>query len=445
MSFSKKQKFLSEIYEQVSPLDFYRFLFPVGSFERLGHQEDEKANGLALAITTKEDGTTSGKHTIITDGLEQLPELIKNEEFVIMSPIGYSGRSRKADNARWLYALTLDIDYVSQPGLNNLIGLCDAGYIPTPTFIVNSGHGVHLYYCFDEPLPMYKSVQQEIKKLKTGLIEKAWNKETSTRLEAREALGVVQGFRVVGSKSKIGGRNRLTAFRSGDRISLDYLNEFVSDEYKAIDLTYKARLTKEEAKEKYPEWYQRVVVEKKAPGRWYVKRDLYDWWKRQISTGAVIGHRYFCCMSLAIYANKCGIDQNELLQDLKHFQEKFDALSVDRKEPFTYEEALKVISAFDDDYARYPRDAIARISGIPIKKNKRNFQSQREHLEEARAIRDIRQKRKGTTWQNKNGAPTKEKEVLDYVAKHPGAKQQEIANALGICRQTVAKWIRKNK
>ena len=179
MPFQSKQEWLATQYVVVDPLSFYRFIFPLGSFERKGHQEDQKANGLALTIAPDKSGAMRGRHTVITDGLEQIEGLIKND-FVITAPIGYSGYSRKAENARWLYALTLDIDHVDKRGLINLMKLAEVGYIPQPTFLVNSGNGIHVYYCFDEPVPMYKPAQEELKKLKSALVDKLWNKETST-------------------------------------------------------------------------------------------------------------------------------------------------------------------------------------------------------------------------------------------------------------------------
>ena len=44
----------------------------------------------------------------------------------------------------------------------------------------------------------------------------------------------------------------------------------------------KGRLSLVEAKEKYPDWYERRIVKKERRGRWTVKRDLYDWWLHRI-------------------------------------------------------------------------------------------------------------------------------------------------------------------
>lgn len=450
MTFEDKETWLNDSFSVVSPFEFYRYIFPVGSFERQGHYEDKKANGLALTITNDEDGNSRGWHTVITDGLEQLDSLTRRD-FVITAPIGYSGISRKASNARWLFALTLDIDYVNLEGVKYLLHLADVGFIPRPTFLVNSGNGVHLYFVFDEPVPMYKQYQAELKKLKIGLVEKCWNEKTSYKVDRRETLGLVQGFRMVGSASKIGGGKVLTAYQIGERVSINYLNEFVGEKFRAnlsgeecCDKEDSGKMPIKEAAARFPEWYERVVVKGEPAGRWVVKRDLYDWWKKQLESSAVvIGHRYWCCFCLCIYANKCLIDEEELLKDLSYFQKRFNDLSIDGREPFTREEALKCLAAYDDDYVRIPRDTMSLISGIPMVANKRNYQNQRDHLEEARAIRDIRQKRKGTTWNYKGGRPTKRSLVLEYMKEHPHAKQCEVAEALNINRQTAAKWMKE--
>ena len=42
--FKMKNEWLGQFYEEVKPRDFYRAVFPEGSFEREGHPEDEKCN-----------------------------------------------------------------------------------------------------------------------------------------------------------------------------------------------------------------------------------------------------------------------------------------------------------------------------------------------------------------------------------------------------------------
>ena len=48
--FKMKNEWLGQFYEKVEPKDFYRAVFPKGSFEREGHPEDEKCNGVLTVI-----------------------------------------------------------------------------------------------------------------------------------------------------------------------------------------------------------------------------------------------------------------------------------------------------------------------------------------------------------------------------------------------------------
>ena len=46
----KEELMLERGFPEVSPHEFYRDLFPEGSFEREGHPEDEKCNGVLTVI-----------------------------------------------------------------------------------------------------------------------------------------------------------------------------------------------------------------------------------------------------------------------------------------------------------------------------------------------------------------------------------------------------------
>lgn len=48
--FRMKNEWLGTFYEQVTPKEFYRGIFPAGSFEREGHPEDEKCNGVLTVV-----------------------------------------------------------------------------------------------------------------------------------------------------------------------------------------------------------------------------------------------------------------------------------------------------------------------------------------------------------------------------------------------------------
>ena len=440
-SFFEKLAFLQDRFGCVPPREFYRFIFPSGFLERLGHQDDRKPNALILELRETSAGKITGRKTVLTDGLEQLEEALA-APCAICSPISYYGKSRKASNALYMHALTLDIDYVGLRELTNLVYWSEIEVIPRPTFIVNSGHGVHLYYVFEEPVPMFRENQAELRKLKAQLIKQIWTDYTSYDTSTIETLGVVQGFRMVGSRSKLGSYN-VIAHRTGGCVTVDYLNGFVMPEHRA-NIKEKHGLTLHEAKARYPDWYQRVVVEGQKPGRWHVKRDLYDWYKRRIETETTYGHRYFCMMCLAIYAAKCDISREELEADALRFQRMFNDIQPDK--PFTIEEAFKALEAYNEDYVTFPRDSISRVTALPMIASKRNGRKLDVHIKRLNAMRKFNRDELGEDEYRNNGRPkgssTKERLIKDYAADHPDMSNRQIAKKLGVSRNTVNKWLK---
>ena len=437
--YREKEEHLNTYLEKVTPFEFYRDLWPVGTFEREGHPEDEKPNGLALQIYEK----GQAKHFMLTDGLEQLDELLQGD-FVITSPISYYGRRRTGKNARYAYALAFDLDGVQMPQLRDVLYQASRGIIPKPTYLVNSGRGLHLYYVLDRPAIMLPHIQSCLKELKYALTRQIWNRYTSTRKDV-EVQGVLQGFRMIGSPSKLGREFPVTAYRVGERVNLDYLVEFVpetSGERQRIFDALESKLTLEEAKEKYPDWYQRRVVEGQPRGRWTIKRDLYDWWLRRIRSEINVGHRFFGCMTLAIYAVKCGISEEELREDAYSLLDEYDAMSYEDTNRFTEDDIEAAIGIYNDSYCTFPRDDIGKVTGLQMPVNKRNYRKQEQHIRIMNAVRDVIHP--DGEWRNKDGRPkgsgTAQEKVRQYRAEHPGANVTEVARALGISRPTVYKW-----
>lgn len=98
---------LSMSYDEVGYLDFYRDIFPEGSFEKRGVYEDGKYNGIAVSIRK---GGKKTKRLTVTDDLEVIEEMVMTDDFCLMSPISYAGKSRKSGNARFMYAMAIDLD-----------------------------------------------------------------------------------------------------------------------------------------------------------------------------------------------------------------------------------------------------------------------------------------------------------------------------------------------
>ncbi len=452
--YQEKNEHLETFLEAVTPFEFYREIFPVGSFERKGHFEDEKGNGIAvtvppkaagIALEIKEEG--KAKRYTITDELSELSE-VYNTDFTIMSPLSYFGRRRCGKNARYLYALVFDLDGVGMPQLRDTLYQMNKDILPQATFVVNSGTGLHLYYVLDEPIPMYPHNQKCLKELKYSLTRQIWNRYTST-IKEPQMQGILHGFRVVGSGSKLGREYPVTAYRLGGRVTLERLLEFIPDsngeQQRLEGLMRKSRLSLAEAKEKYPDWYERRIVKKERRGRWTVKRDLYDWWLHRIGDEIRVGHRFYGIMTLAIYAKKCGIDEDELRQDAFSLLKPYDDMSVEDINRFTKDDVVCALEMFNEDYVTFPRDDIAKLSGLSMPVNKRNWRKQSDHLEIARAIRDIGVRQKGKKdWREGNGRPVgsgiAKERVSEWREQHPEGRKADCHRDTGLDPKTIRKW-----
>ena len=257
---------LSTSYDEVGYLDFYRDIFPEGSFEKRGVYEDGKYNGIAVSIRK---GEKKAKRLTVTDDLEAIGEMTMTDDFCLMSPISYVGKSRKSGNARFMYAMAIDLDGIET--LNQwrfFIKQVEQGHkmrsfvwgLPKPTYLVSSGTGIHIYYVFQKPIPLFRNIVEQLEILKKRLTWQAWTQGASSLHDNVQYESLFQGFRVVGTVTKNGDRCR--AFKVGDKITVEYLNYFVPDEYRVKSLVYQSDLKLEEAMKKYPEWYQKRIVEK---------------------------------------------------------------------------------------------------------------------------------------------------------------------------------------
>lgn len=429
-----------------APMDLYTDLFRLGegAIQREGEAPGQfKANPLIIGHSGGEGGRMHRKIMFEDTFAETLAEF-QDMDWAFMSACTYFGRSNSAERQSKLYALVFDIDGVEDANLNNFFsGAMVGGAYPVPQHVALSGHGVHLYYVLDEPLDLYPNIKTQVKELKYALTRRLWNRYTST-IEDPQYQGINQSFRVPGSRAKEGAAiPRCAAYRVNPRpVSIGDLNGFV-EEPSRVDLGRRypeSRMSAEEAKERYPDWYARVVVGGER-GQWVVKRDLFEWWLRKVRAGATYGHRYFCIMALAIYAAKCGIyDRDEVKAAAMGLVPYLDSLNPEH--PFTEADVDSALECLDGRYTTFPRSDIARLTDIEIPANKRNGRKQEVHLMGARAIQEINDKVNGTNWRDGNGRKPKRDLVRDYAATHPEASQRAIAAALGISKTTVNKWLK---
>lgn len=439
---------------EATPMSLYANIF------RLGDgliQKKGEPSGLYKTnpIIVGNNGSFPIKRVMFEDEFESLLSQFQEYEWAILNGVTYWGRNNLAASQSKMCAMIFDLDGVTEKTLGSFMDGVSAGYYPQPNFITLSGHGVHLYYVFEQPISLYPNIKTQLKQLKYALTRVIWNERTSTDKNV-QCQGINQGYRIVGGKTKIEGV-AVRAFEVDSHpITLDYLNEFV-DEKSKIDTSKLYRDSKTslaEAREEWPQWYERRIVNKEPPGTWKAPRRVYEWWKTQIFDSAVYGHRYYCLMALAIFAIKCDIKEEELRKDAFSFVKMLNDLHPE--DPFLESDVESALDCFDERYITFPRVSLEALTGIPIPENKRNHQDRYTHLQAdhweiggktaenpCKMNREAGLKKareEGRITGRPKGSGTKKDLVRDYYAEHPDSSLRKAAADLGISKSTVRKW-----
>ena len=446
--YTQKNDLLAERFTPVTPREFYRDMFPEGWQERAG-VEERKPNAIFSIGYTNEATKAKNKiryarNVLLFDELEGLEDVLNTPgaEFVLSSAITYSGRKRTSNNAYHLWGITIDLDGVQMHNLKDLLYQIQNKVIPEPTYIVNSGNGMHVYYLFEEPIPLYRHLHKPLKALKHGLTNMVWNAYTSSiPPEKRQFQGIFQGFRAVGSASKLGKRYPVVAFKTGTKRTLQYLNEYVSSIYQ-VDYNEFTHLTIDEARAKYPEWYEKRVVQKQKASRWVNDKRLYFWWINQMRNGAFDGNRYHCVSALFAYAIKCNIPPEKALQDALELVPWLNTLTEHNDNDFTEQDVHDAFAFCKQEYVTLSIDAIEAKTRIRIDRNKRNGRRQAAHLGRARAVQDFDDPE--GNWRNKNGRPkgsgTAHEAVATWREQNPDGTKAECNRATMLDPKTIRKW-----
>ena len=401
------------------------------------------------------DGQKKNRHRIILKEDDESLRFLSGRKFAIMSPITYVGRNNTQENARYLYALAFDLDGVSMRCHHKMFDLVEKGIMPMPNLIVNSGHGYHLYYLLEDPVALYPVIVPLLNRVKHGLTNILWNMGTS-ELEDRQYQSILQSFRLPGTLTKFGKRIRAFVTRS-DRYTLEDLNGYLS-KYKLSPeglfvCTGKAKynpkgVTLSEAERMWPEWYFSRVVQKKRVGRkWHVNRAVYDWWLHLLQEAddeIKEHHRYWCILTLVIYAVKCDVPRDEVLADALALVPKMDSYTKTEDNHFTESDVYDAMLAYDENYNKWPIKTIEDTTTIRIERNRRNGRKQDVHLKAARAMQTALDP--DGSWREGNGRKAQRDIVKQWKEKNPdNNNKSQCAKETGLSRPTVRKWWNPDK
>ena len=444
-------------YVNYDEIDLYRFFdlifsrndeLPFEEYEGSARDyQNHKYNAIVTEILEKDKRKT--RNFLIFKNLEFLEEL-KDRKFVITSPLTYIGRTRSANNSRFLYGLAFDLDGVGKKEINNLFYQFSKGKAPKPNLIVSSGNGLHLYYIIQEPIALFYNIKRIMKKFKKGMTDLLWRYGETSNIKKRQYQGIFQGFRIPETQTKFGEKVRAYYLPEQEFWSVRKLNKWVNgDELlneKELETIEKAcyvsnRLSLKQAKEKYPDWYERRIVKgDKSRKKWNIKRDLYDWWKRKITNNesVVTGHRYYCIMSLAMYGYKCDVPLEEVKKDANDLLIEMESKTTDENNHFTEKDIEDALRAYQECYMTFPRKDIEILTGISIPANKRNGRKQADHIKMMNLIRD--EINRNVNWRQGNGRKEKKDIVLEWRIKNQLGTKAQCIKETGLSKPTVYKW-----
>lgn len=387
---------------------------------------------------------------------------------VAISPCLFYSNWRMKKLLNYVSAFVLDIDKLRPENLQRFLMLFDEGRLLRPTFIANSGSGVHFYYLLDEMLrcdPKYREANNLIateiyKKLYDDvIIKEKW-------LDAQRHW-VGQDYRVVNSKTKLNQRSRI--FKTGDTYTIEELMEHYQIE---IDpkkryatksmIKYATNIAKdldlelpdfENSKETYDfikehkdaaylvREQKRQLKQAKQKGK--KPRKATTWYKNTLHymrDHTHPGYRFSSMKALAIIAFKENVPRESFVDDIEELAEYWS--NYDWKgDNFNTRNVEAIVRLFDGAvrYSNTSAETLEEWLGYEFKRIgvKRNGRSREEHLIVMNKMKEV----KKLLGENVNdGRPEKSKIVEKWRKEHPGGKKADCIRETGLSKPTVYKW-----
>ena len=107
---------------------------------------------------------------------------------------------------------------------------------------------------------------------------------------------------------------------------------------------------------------------------------------------------------------------------------------------FTKDDVVCALEMFNEDYVTFPRDDIAKLSGLTMPVNKRNWRKQEQHLRLARGqlaiLKDMGETRQGRP----KDSGTAQARVYEWRQQHPEGRKADCHRETGLDPKTVRKW-----
>lgn len=479
--FKQKNILLSVNFEEVTPSTFYESLYSdLSLFDDtciVVYGDDTKLSKVNHNPVQK---------TVRVMTIAEMLECSADYANMYVAPATFFNNINNSKSLKDLYAMVVDFDGdskgVSVQLLEWLIERITRNEddLPSPTFITNSGKGLHLFWVFKEPVAMYAQNKKIMKELYHAIHERLLQFNVPPQRHH-----FAQSYRIVGSKTKLNETTR--AFKTGNKISVeDMLSDFGISDKKIItrqmvklyedgdeeklkkikkpteamiklanniektlgvicedkeSFFYVQKYIKEYREDftKAFELNQSMRYRKKGDGwgsiQWYQRM------KQAIIEQTPEGYRYTSLMAFMVIGYKCNIEFKQVKKDENDIILRWQMRSKPFKERFNEEYKDRVDDMYASKYKKVTKKQLEEWLGFKMNStSRRNGLSQADHLEEARAIRDIRMKREGRKWDDKNGRKPKKDIVNQWRKDNPSGTPKQCIEATGLSKNTVYKW-----
>lgn len=410
--FDKKDMILANFGERVSAVTLYEDLFGDTS--------------LVMPVLFIDDEET--KH-VVKMSIDEALEQAEDRADILLGASTYFKEFVSKETAKDVYGFIIDMDNVWAGVLLTALQHdwnTDKEQLPKPTYIVNSGTGLHLYFMLDTPIPHYKCNAEAIDQLYRSL---AIQQTTSRIYLKREVQWFGQDFRMAGSLNKYGWRNE--AFKIGQKWDIDELGRMVG--MKDVHFVRPGEPRSSPLPQRNPSRNR-----SKRTG-WRCYPGFYNYTLDRCRKETKEGNRYMSMCALAVIAWKCNVPVDKVEEDLLSLIPTYNEGATRQIKEKEIKHALRM---YNEKAIITPRQRLEDWIGWEYHPIKRNGRKQTVHLTIARATRDILHPE---GWQSKEGRPTMQHRVAAYQAEHPEASPADCMAETGLSKNTVYRWWKEAK
>jgi hypothetical protein len=396
--FEAKNELLREYFQEINPIDYLHSIFP-----------DKSSNDdFFVVIGTLKDpkGKIIEKGTITRVKFEEVLGLSWRPNAYIPYA-DFKNNYYHSKTLEKVRAFVVDIDNLTSLTLKRFIKF-HLNEFSLPTYIINSGKGIHLIYQLSEPIPV-KGLRLTLNKLNQQI------QDTISEVLKVDKHPLMQPYRFPGFTTKI--NTISTVFKLRDSYNLQELLE-----------KFKVKINKEMLLNRYKKEGRISKIIPLPNGSIY----FFKWFCRKLFKNPPIpGRRHNTFFALGIVSYKCKrvIPKEEAKEVIYMLYEIMEEKNLHFG--FSLAEALK---AFEKGYNTKAITVswkyLCQLLEWEYKPNKRNGRKREEHLELARGIKELKLRKQ---------REEKLKKVLEL--KQKGLSLRQISKLLNIPYRTLISWL----